>query len=75
MGADYVDAFDSIYPALATTHQVVFYPFFLAGVATDPQLNQADGLHPTAAGVDVIVTRILPSVEKLVQRARKAQAR
>ena len=44
--------------------------FFLAGVATDPKLNQGDGLHPTAAGVDVIVARILPSVEALIARAR-----
>jgi acyl-CoA thioesterase I len=70
MGPDYVRAFDAIYPALASTHQVVFYPFFLAGVAADPKLNQADGLHPNAAGVDVIVTRMLPSVEKLIGRAR-----
>jgi len=70
MGADYVSAFDAIYPALASTHRVVFYPFFLEGVATDPKLNQGDGLHPTAAGVDVIVARILPSVEALIARAR-----
>ena len=70
MGADYVRAFDAIYPALASTHRVVFYPFFLAGVATDPKLNQGDGLHPTAAGVDVIVARILLSVEALIARAR-----
>jgi acyl-CoA thioesterase-1 len=70
MGPDYVRAFDAIYPALASTHQVVFYPFFLAGVAADPELNQADGLHPNAAGVDVIVARMLPSVEKLIGRAR-----
>lgn len=69
MGADYVRAFDAIYPALASTHRVVFYPFFLEGVATDPKLNQGDGLHPTAAGVDVIVARILPSVEALIARA------
>jgi acyl-CoA thioesterase-1 len=70
MGADYVREFDAMYPALASTHRVVFYPFFLEGVATDPKLNQGDGLHPTAAGVDVIVARILPSVEALIARAR-----
>jgi acyl-CoA thioesterase-1 len=69
MGADYARAFDAIYPTLASTHRVVFYPFFLEGVATDPKLNQGDGLHPTAAGVDVIVARILPSVEALIARA------
>ena len=73
MGDDYVRAFDAIYPALAAAHRVVFYPFFLDGVATDPKLNQSDGIHPSAAGVDVIVTEILPRVEELIGRARAAQ--
>jgi acyl-CoA thioesterase-1 len=73
LGADYDKAFDEIYPALASTHAVVFYPFFLDGVATDPNLNQHDGLHPNRAGVDVIVERMLPSVEKLIAAARTAR--
>jgi acyl-CoA thioesterase I len=73
LGADYARAFDAIYPALASTHPVVFYPFFLDGVAADPRLNQADGLHPNVAGVDVIVARILPQVEELITRARAAR--
>ena len=73
MGADYARAFDAIYPALASTHSVIFYPFFLDGVAADPKLNQGDGMHPNAAGVDVIVKRMLPSVEELIARARKAR--
>jgi acyl-CoA thioesterase-1 len=73
MGSDYVKSFDAIYPALASTHPVVFYPFFLDGVASDPKLNQADGLHPTAAGVDVIVTRILPQVEEVIAKALAAR--
>jgi acyl-CoA thioesterase I len=73
LGSDYARTFDAIYPALASTHSVVFYPFFLAGVITDPKLNQADGLHPNAAGVDVIVARILPRVETLIARARAAR--
>lgn len=71
LGADYARSFDAIFPALAAAHRVVFYPFFLEGVATDPKLNQADGMHPTAAGVDVIVARILPKVEDLISVARK----
>jgi acyl-CoA thioesterase I len=71
MGAAYVRAFDAIYPALASTHGVVFYPFFLAGVAADRTLNQPDGLHPTATGVDSIVARILPKVEELIARVKK----
>jgi len=73
MGPDYVRAYDAIYPALASTHAVVFYPFFLDGVATDPKLNQNDGLHPNAVGVDVIVARTLPRVEELIARARGAR--
>jgi len=73
MGADYAKAFDAIYPALASTHPVVFYPFFLDGVATDAKLNQADGMHPNVAGVDVIVARILPQVEALISRVRAAR--
>jgi acyl-CoA thioesterase-1 len=62
MGADYVRSFDAIYPALAREHGVPFYPFFLEGVAGDARLNQPDGMHPTAAGVEAIVKGILPSV-------------
>ena len=74
MGPDYVQAFDAIFPALASSHQVIFYPFFLAGVATDPALNQGDGMHPNPQGVDVIVQRMLPSVEELIAHAKKARA-
>jgi acyl-CoA thioesterase-1 len=70
MGADYARAFDGIFSELAAAHDVVFYPFFLEGVATERRLNQADGLHPTAAGIDIIVTRILPQVEALIARVR-----
>ena len=73
MGPDYVRAFDAIYPALAKDHGVPLYPFFLDGVATDPKLNQADGIHPTAPGVDAIVARIMPDVEALVARVRNAR--
>jgi acyl-CoA thioesterase-1 len=62
-GADYSASFNAIYPDLAKTFSVPLYPFFLEGVATDAKLNQADGLHPTAEGVDLIVKNILPTVE------------
>lgn len=73
MGPDYASRFDAIFPALAAAHRVVFYPFFLEGVAADAKLNQNDGMHPNAAGVDVIVARILPQVEELIVRARMAR--
>ena len=62
-GADYSARFNAIYPDLAKTFQVPLYPFFLEGVATEAKLNQADGLHPTAEGVDTIVKNIMPTVE------------
>jgi acyl-CoA thioesterase I len=62
-GADYAARFNSIYPDLAKKFGVPLYPFFLDGVAADAKLNQADGIHPTAAGVDIIVKNILPTVE------------
>jgi acyl-CoA thioesterase I len=70
LGAEYGQAFNTIYPELAATHGVVLYPFFLEGVAADPKLNQGDGLHPTAAGVDAIVTRITPKMEELLSRVQ-----
>jgi acyl-CoA thioesterase-1 len=62
-GSDYSARFNAIYPELAKSFGVPLYPFFLEGVATDARLNQADGVHPTAEGVDVIVKNILPTVE------------
>ena len=65
-GADYGAAFRAVYGRLAARHDVAFYPFFLEGVALEPALNQADGIHPNAAGVVEIVRRILPHVVALV---------
>jgi len=69
LGKTYIEAFDSLYPALAATHDVVFYPFFLEGVVARPAFNQADGLHPNAEGVAYIVREMLPKVEELLRRA------
>jgi acyl-CoA thioesterase-1 len=69
LGADYAAAFDAIYPRLAKKHGAILYPFFLDGVAAQPSLNQADGIHPNGKGVDIIVERIMPSVEGLIRRA------
>jgi acyl-CoA thioesterase-1 len=69
MGPEYQAAFDGMYQRLAAKHGVLLYPFFLDGVAADPKLNQGDGMHPSPAGVDVIVARILPSVEQLLGKA------
>ena len=62
-GSDYSARFNAIYPDLARSFGVPLYPFFLEGIAADASLNQADGMHPTAEGVDVIVKNILPTVQ------------
>lgn len=65
-GADYAARFNSIYPDVAKQFDVPLYPFFLEGVVADAKLNQGDGIHPTAAGVDVIVGKIMPTVEAFI---------
>lgn len=70
LGANYGRDFEAIYAELAARNGLLLYPFFLDGVAAEAKLNQRDGLHPTAGGVDVIVARILPKVEELVARVR-----
>jgi acyl-CoA thioesterase-1 len=68
LGPDYVQKFDSLYPDIAKKHDLVLYPFFLDGVAGERSLNLPDGLHPTAKGVEIIVERILPTVENFLAR-------
>jgi acyl-CoA thioesterase-1 len=65
-GSEFAARFNSIYPELSKSFAVPLYPFFLEGVAADARLNQPDGLHPTAEGVDVIVKNILPTVQALL---------
>jgi acyl-CoA thioesterase-1 len=71
LGEQYTTAFNRVYPQLAKQHRVAFYPFFLDGVALDPSLNQADGIHPNVRGVAVIVARILPVVEAALRTLQK----
>lgn len=68
MGPDYEAAFNPIFKSLASRHDAIYYPFFLDGVAGNPEYGLGDGIHPNAKGVDVIVDKILPSVEKLIAR-------
>ncbi|MFC3050401.1 arylesterase [Kordiimonas pumila] len=65
-GQEYGRAFNSIYPELAQQYGVPLYPFFLEGVAADPALNQADGMHPTKEGVAIIIEKIGPQVAELL---------
>lgn len=73
LGEDYARAFDPIYPELAAAHGLILYPFIAEGVVGDRALNQADGIHPTAAGVDVIVAHMLPKAEELIARVKSGQ--
>ena len=66
LGDRYARAFNAIYPALAAAHDALLYPFFLDGVAANPELNQADGVHPTAEGVERIVKGIFPYVIRVI---------
>ena len=71
MGQKYVDEFDAIYPALAEKHGLHFYPFFLDGVVANSDLNQSDGIHPTAKGIMLITNRFLPSALKFIEELGK----
>jgi len=74
LGQNYVTVFDALYPDLAGRYGVAFYPFFLEGVAAVPGLNQSDGLHPNAEGVDKIVQQMLPALIPLIEQERQAAA-
>ncbi|MEH0070536.1 arylesterase [Pannonibacter sp. Pt2-lr] len=71
LGEDYAAAFDPIFADVAKANDALLYPFFLEGVAMKPELNLADGMHPTGEGVSVIVANVLPLVQDLVARARQ----
>lgn len=69
-GPDYAARFDALFPRLAEKHGLILYPFFLDGIAGDRVLNQPDLLHPTADGVRVIATRMLPTLERFLASLR-----
>lgn len=70
LGPEYAATFDAIYPALAKKYNAILYPFMLDGVAVNPKLNQADGIHPNPAGVKIIVGKMLRYARRLVAEAR-----
>ncbi|MBI3805667.1 MAG: arylesterase [Nitrospirae bacterium] len=67
-GRGYTEGFEKIYPRLAARYHLTLIPFFLDGVAAQSNLNQADGIHPTAQGYRIIVDRIWPVIEPLLKR-------
>jgi acyl-CoA thioesterase I len=70
LGPDFARAYNAIFSELAGENGLVFYRFFLDGIATDSKLNQRDGIHPTAAGIAVVVERIVPKAEELLARVK-----
>jgi len=73
LGREYAQEFNEVFPRLAERYDTEFYPFFLEGVAADPELNQSDGVHPNGKGVDAIVRNILPYVVKILPESVRAQ--
>lgn len=68
MGNDYTTAFQAIYPAVAQENDLILIPFFLEGVGGNPELNQADSIHPTAEGYTVVVETIYPYVQEAIKQ-------
>ncbi len=64
LGADYRAKFDPIYPALAKKHGAALVPFFLQPVVGKPELIQADHIHPTLPGIDLLVWSTVEEVAK-----------
>ena len=58
MGADYGTAFRDLYPRLAAANHAILIPFLLQNVGGIPQLNQGDGIHPTAAGHKIVAENV-----------------
>ena len=67
-GAEFTREFAEVFPAVARRAQIAFMPFLLDGVAADPCLNQPDGIHPTAAGYQVVADRLWPYLRPLLRR-------
>ena len=69
-GQDYTEGFEALYQALAKQYRLTLIPFFLDGVAGSSSLNQADGIHPTGEGYRIIVEKVFPTLQPLLQRNR-----
>jgi len=67
-GKEYTEAFERLFPKLAARYRLTLIPFFLDGVAAQSNLNQVDGIHPTAEGYQVIVNHVWPKIEPLLKK-------
>jgi acyl-CoA thioesterase-1 len=70
MGADYAGAFQAIYPALARKDDITLIPFLLDGVAMMPDLNQGDGIHPTASGAAIVANGVWKVIQPILESER-----
>ena len=68
LGRAYQTEYNGLFPALARQYDAELYPFFLAGVAGDRRLNLPDGVHPNFQGIKVMVSGILPTVLRALER-------
>jgi acyl-CoA thioesterase I len=70
MGTDYARAFRDVFNRLSQRPEILYYPFFLNGIAEDPRYTLTDHMHPNARGVRVMVAGILPLVLKLLAEVK-----
>ena len=74
-GAKYTSMFYNNYQQLAEQEQIALVPFLLKGVAAEPGMMQADGLHPTAAAQDTLLQNVLPALLPLLDQAHSQPSR
>jgi acyl-CoA thioesterase I len=75
LGREYTGAFSAVYPSVAGKQGVILIPFFLEGVAGEPDLNQADGIHPTAEGYRIVAETVYPYVKKAIEERKRMRQR
>jgi acyl-CoA thioesterase-1 len=69
-GPDYTRDFRKVYSDLAKEYDVTFIPFLLQGVAGDPTLNQADGIHPNVRGAEIVADLVWKELEPTLERPK-----
>ena len=69
LGPDYAGQFNPVFPAAARAHHAGLVPFFLAPVIDHPELRQADHMHPTVKGVEVLVAATVDQVAGMLPKA------
>ncbi|HLR24407.1 MAG TPA: arylesterase [Fodinibius sp.] len=75
LGPDYTDQFKKIYPSLAEKNRVTLIPFLLKGVAGNEELNQSDGIHPTAEGHQIVAQNVWKVLEPILKQERMQQSK